>query len=278
MNINKRNLFLMVLTILGVFTITSCTSSEEGGEIIIDIGGEQSACIDGAQLLFDEGFESGTFDLKVDGNDPVVVQLENAPEGNFVMKSQLSSETNDTYRTEASLNIDELYFEPGKEYWVGLSTKIGEDFPLMSSFNDQGMLLQWHYKSWLRPEVQDAQPLVVRYNNGFVRLHCEMVPNDLALVPATIGEWVDWVIHVKFDNSDGIFQIWWNGTKVADWTGDNHIIEMIEGAYMKFGLYSAQYKEGGAVGPLPQGQTRTVYHDQVRIAGSDGCYDLVAPK
>ena len=57
----------------------------------------------------------------------------------------------------------------------------------------------------------------------------------------------------------------------------HHIEEMVEGAYMKFGLYSAQYKES-MNGPLPDGQTRTVYHDEVRIAGENGSYEMVAPR
>ena len=230
-------------------------------------------------LLFDEGFESGVLNLKVSGdrsNDPEVIRSGTARAGNYVMKSQLSSETAEPYRTEVTLNKEGLLFEPQKEYWVGMSTKLDEDFNVPSTFNDQGMIFQWHYHGTV-PGLKDAQPLVGRYRDGKVHIQCELLKGYLASTPAKFGEWVDWVIHVKFDNEEGFFKVWWNGIKVVDWVGDNHQIERTRGSYMKFGLYSAQYK-ATSDGPLPEGQTRTVYHDEVRIAGADGCYDLVAPR
>jgi hypothetical protein len=228
-------------------------------------------------LLFDEGFESGVLNLKVSGdrsNVPEVIRSETARAGNYVMKSQISSETAGPFRTEVSLNKEKLIFEPGKEYWVGMSTKLDEDFNVPSNFNDQGMLFQWHYFGWNHPKVKDAQPLVGRYVNGEVMIQCEMLDNYLAHAPAKIGEWMDWVIHVKFDKKEGIFEVWLDGEQIVEWKGNNHIEEMVEGAYLKFGLYSAQFKKE----PMPKGHSRTVYHDEVRIAGENGSYEMVAPK
>ena len=52
------------------------------------------------------------------------------------------------------------------------------------------------------------------------------------------------------------------------------IIEKHEGAYLKFGLYSSQYEKT----PPKADFKRTVYHDELRIARSDGSYMLVSPK
>jgi hypothetical protein len=96
----------------------------------------------------------------------------------------------------------------------------------------------------------------------------------MATVPADIGEWVDWVFHYKIDDQDGIIRIWRNGELVVDFTGDNHQIEKHDGTYLKFGLYASQFKK---LTTMPDGASRTVYHDEIRIAGADGSYELVAP-
>jgi len=268
--------FFVALLIL----FTACSKSKNKRPVIITPKVEVQECKEGTQLIFEEGFESGELNLKVSGdrsNPPEVIQSETARRGNYVMKSQLSSETAEPYRTEITLNKSGLLFEPQKEYWVGISTKLDEDFNLSHSLNDQGMIFQWHYHKGSQG-VPDAQPLVGRYRDGKVYIQCELLDDYLASTPANFGEWVDWVIHVKFDNKEGVFEVWWNGNKVVDWTGDNHQEERANGStYMKFGLYSSQYRETN-MGPLPKGQSRTVYHDEVRIAGKEGCYELVAPK
>ncbi len=136
------------------------------------------------------------------------------------------------------------------------------------------MLLQWHYQDWLHPEVPDTQPLLIRYKRGKVHVHNEVLKQYMATVPPAYGEWVDWVINVKFDNRDGIIKVWRNGVKIVDWRGDNHQVEKVEGAYLKLGLYSYQYKTVSSSIKFK----RTVYHDELRIAGSNGNYALVAPR
>lgn len=259
---------------------TASSESKNKLPAIITPEVEVQECKEGAQLIFEEGFELGELNLKVSGdrsNPPEVIQSETARGGNYVMKYQLSFETAHPYRTEVTLNKSGLLFEAQKEYWVGISTKLDEDFNMFHSFNDQGMIFQWHYHQ-RSTGVPDAQPLVGRYRDGKVYIQCELLDDYLASTPAKFGEWVDWVIHVKFDSKEGLFEVWWNGNKVVDWTGDNHQEERANGStYMKFGLYSSQYRETN-MGPLPKGQSRTVYHDEVRIAGKEGCYELVAPK
>jgi len=229
-------------------------------------------------LLIEEGFESGINPYTVSGNPAEVIRTANARAGHYVMKSQINNKRKVSYRTEASIRNDGLMFKPGNEYWVGLSTMLDTDFIFPSPFNDQGMLFQWHYFSWLRPEVPDAQPLVFRHVEGKVHIQCEMLDGYLASVPAQTGEWMDWIIHVKFDDKDGYFQVWSNGVKVVDWSGDNHQVEMVEGAYMKFGLYSAQFNpKNENYLTMPNGSSRTVYHDELRIAGPKGSFKAVSP-
>ncbi len=234
--------------------------------------------------LIEEGFESGTFPplFKVSGNAPEIVKVSDAREGNYVMRSELNQSSEIPHRTEAAIPPDKnFYFEVGKEYWVGISIKLGEEFKDSVDWNDQGMTLQWHYKSERHPEVIGKQPLVIRYtDDGKVGVQCEVFviqePRKevyMAYAEPDYGQWVDWVIHLKFDNTNGIFDVWRNGEQIVDFEGDNHQMEMIEGTYMKFGLYSSQYKR-----LKPGNFSRVVYHDALRIADSTGSYKLVAPK
>ena len=227
-----------------------------------------------SQLIVEEGFESGTLPFKASGNAPEVIATDDARAGKYVMKSQLNQKSKIAERTELSINKKNVNFDIGKEYWVGISIKLGEDFRNRSDLYDQGMLLQWHYRDWLHPEVRGAQPLVLRYRGGKVHVHNEVLQEYMASVSPAYGEWVDWVIHVKFSNTDRIIQVWRNGRKIVDWVGDNHQEEKHEGAYLKFGLYSFQYAKMSHK-PI---FTRTVYHDELRIAGAEGSYELVVPR
>lgn len=228
----------------------------------------------GGQLIIEEGFESGKFNFKVSGNPPEVVPVTDARAGKYVMKSVLTRTSKVSKRTEASVSNRIINFDVGKEYWIGISIKLGEDFRDASGFNDQGMLLQWHYRDRFHPEVRGAQPLLLRYKDGKIHVHNEVLKKYMASVPPAYGEWVDWVIHVKFADKGGIIQIWRNGKRIVDWEGDNHQTEKHEGTYLKFGLYSYQYEKY----PPQVEFTRTVYHDELRVAGADGSYELVAPR
>jgi len=226
------------------------------------------------RLIIDEGFESGVLPFKASGNAPEIVKTTNARAGKYVMKSELNQSSKVSKRTEVSISDKIVNFDVGKEYWVGISIRLGEDFRDTTDFNDQGMLLQWHYRDWLHPEVRDAQPLLLRFSDDKVHVHNEVLQKYMASAPPAYGEWVDWVIHVKFADTDGIIQVWRQGKQIVDWRGDNHQTEKHEGAYLKFGLYSAQYDKN----PPEVHFTRTVYHDELRIAGADGSHELVAPR
>ena len=252
----------------GTFMITGMMLS-----LAVLAGGASSDTKEG-QLIVDEGFESGELPFHTSGNSPEVIRVTDARAGKYVMKSELNPSSEVVKRTEVSISKKIVNFDVGKAYWVGISIKLGEEFRDSTDFNDQGMLIQWHYRDWLHPEVRDAQPLLLRFRDDKVHVHNEVLQEFMASVPPAYGEWVDWVIHVKFADKDGLIQVWRNGKQIVDWQGDNHQTEKHEGAYLKFGLYSAQYETE----PPEIDFKRVVYHDELRIAGADGSYELVAPK
>jgi hypothetical protein len=237
-------------------------------------------------LFLYEGFESGTHSFKVSGNTAQIIEVANAREGKYVLKSQLTNASNNPERTEVSLNQDGRKFEVDQEYWIGISIKIDNDFK-NGTFNDQGMLMQCHYNDWKYGDNYKPQPFVLRFTGGDIKAEFEYVSNSgekgkktlVENLPADYGKWVDWVIHLKFSDTDGLFQIWRNGVQVVDWTGDNHLAARPDGAYLKFGLYSYQFDDiDQNYTRMPPGYSRTVYHDEIRIASENGSYEMVAPK
>ena len=236
-------------------------------------------------LIIEEGFESGSHTFSVSGNAAQVVEAAAAREGRYVLKSQLTNASTNPERTEVSLNQSGRKFEVDQDYWVGISIKLDEDFE-SGTFNDQGMLMQCHYNDWIYGDDFKPQPFVVRFTGDDVKLEFEYVTDSgsrgretlVDNLPPDYGKWVDWVIHLRFSDTNGLFQIWRNGAQVVDWTGDNHLASRVDGAYLKFGLYSYQFDDiNENYTRMPPGYSRTVYHDELRIAGSDGSYELVAP-
>ena len=135
------------------------------------------------------------------------------------------------------------------------------------------MILQWHYQDKLHPEVRDAQPLLLRFKDDQVHVENEVLQKYMATVEPAYGEWVDWVFHVKFSDQDGIIRVWRNGKQIVDWKGDNHQVEKHEGTYLKLGIYSSQYEKK----PPKCNYKRTVYHDELRITGANGSFEMVSP-
>jgi hypothetical protein len=239
-------------------------------------------------LILEEGFEAGTQPFAGSGNTPVAVAVPDARAGSYVMKSQLTPDSTDPERTEVTLNQSQWNFDVDAEYWVGISIKLDNDFNDGRTFNDQGMLAQWHYRDFDYSDGYKPQPLMIRFNGDNVIVEHEFIDGSgteqkttFATLPPAYGQWVDWVVRVKFSDTAGIFQVWRNGTLVVDQVGiDNHLTERPDGAYMKFGLYSAQYDPvtySTWGNPMDPGATRTAYHDELRIADSTGGYDVVKP-
>jgi hypothetical protein len=82
-----------------------------------------------------------------------------------------------------------LNFDVGEEYWVGISTKLGEDFDDPRDFNGQGMVLQWHYRGWLYPEVRGAQPFFLRFRDDQIHVHNEVLLEYMEHHPSLAKRW-----------------------------------------------------------------------------------------
>ncbi|HEX8910933.1 MAG TPA: heparin lyase I family protein [Humisphaera sp.] len=97
----------------------------------------------------------------------------------------------------------------------------------------------------------------------------------LELRPAAVatGRWVDWVFHVKWSYaSDGLLEVWKDGTKVVDRAGPNTYNDEA-GNYFKVGLYTPDY----ATNTNPVNAVKMLFADDVRLGNETATYADVAP-
>ena len=87
------------------------------------------------------------------------------------------------------------------------------------------------------------------------------------------GEWTDWVVHARWSyQGDGLLQIWRDGIELVNRTGPNTYNDQ-KSLYLKLGLYVWMWTTDVST-PV---QSRSLYHDEVRVGGPYSNYDSVVP-
>jgi hypothetical protein len=254
------------------------------------------------KLLFDHNFESG--DLRGfywHQNAPEVVSAPHpVREGKYSMRSYLHRyQSRYSYRTEAIMSPDPnmppdqktgaWWFTIGQEYWIGLSIYIPKPF-VADVGGMSGIVLQ--LQNIPDPGEMWRQPLfaiAINASNWQIWSKWDTRPFTPAsegagsfsgskywLFPlgASIGNWTDWVINVKWSwQSDGRLKIWRSGSVVVDRNGPNCSNDQ-KGPYVQMGLYKWSWNNG-----YPSNfDSRVFYHDALRIGGADASYQDVAPR
>ena len=160
----------------------------------------------------------------------------------------------------------------GDEYWFGVSMYIGEDWDLSklsgSSYFAHILGFRWQRDSdkyngpgsGINAELVDGSPVFLsRVTTGDVGGDTGL----LELGPVVKGQWIDWVIHVKWSTgSDGFRYYYRNGALVGEHHGRNMYQDLP--ISHRFGLY-----EGDQVD-----HTRTLFWDNHRMGTS---YAVVDP-
>lgn len=241
--------------------------------------------------------------LNSSGNCPVVAAAENGVtprSGTRMMKTYLNRLTSDTdYRTEARLD---MYFDKGTEYWVGVSIYLPTpwDKTYGDSYYNNGIIFQLHDTAFddpgntadspwriMLPYVFDHRAEGLRSRNSYSSSanggasdgNLVRFSDDTLWSGAIEGAWVDIVMHVKWsgatskNDTDGFITVWVNGTIVTQVTGQNYMGELVDGPYIKFGLYAAGWKTEKDLGV----DSRTLYHDELRVGDANSSYEEVSP-
>ena len=164
-----------------------------------------------------------------------------------------------------------------RERWFGFSTYLPNDWKNDSKTD---IIFQIHEKpddceDWRSP------PLYLRVSGDKMQWQSRWdskkcsngnTPEGTAQIvsrPIVKGRWVDWVAHVKWSyGSDGLVEIWQDGTKIATRNGPNAYNDDRE-MYLKVGNYKLAWGDG-----LTQ---RVHYVDEVRMGNGNASYADVAP-
>ncbi|MCX2739938.1 heparin lyase I family protein [Pontibacter anaerobius] len=89
---------------------------------------------------------------------------------------------------------------------------------------------------------------------------------DLGLVEK--DKWLDFVYHINYSySSDGVLEIWKNGSKIIDYRGPNSYNDSVL-PYFKVGLYKRHW---------PVVSKRVMYADEVRVGNENATYNDVVP-
>lgn len=233
-------------------------------------------------LLFGSSFESGAVirgdGWIVSGNEGDVTG-EQKREGQYAHKSYLHHyNSSPNYRSElravASAPVE------GEDTWYGFSIYL----PAPYDRDEIGeTLAQWH--STADPgESSQNPPLALKIKDGKWVLSSRWNPfqptvssksqqASFQFGPHDTNKWTDWVFRIRWTyGNDGEMQVWKDGQLVLSRKGPNTYNDKVM-PYFKMGIYKSAWKS--KVGNVKE---RTVYHDEVRIAGHGSSYSDVAPR
>lgn len=184
----------------------------------------------------------------------------------------------------------ELYLPPdpaGADRWYAFSIYIPEGW-VNDPYRD--IVAQWHeIPDWHLGETWRVPPLSLALIGGQWQIASRWDSRPVNVggwsppapyggvkeyyMPLEDGAWTDWVFHVDWSwQSDGRMEVWKNGTQVVDRVGPNTFNDQ-SGNYLKVGVYHPDYQlDTKPVTPL-----KVVYHDEVRVGGSDATLSDMTP-
>lgn len=235
-------------------------------------------------VVYKADFESGSLTdfVRTSGNPPVL-STDVARAGRYSMKSVLNRKTSPTsYRTEVTTGgLVEVI--PGQDYWYGFSIYLPPNYAVDNIWE---VVAQWHnVPDKNLGELYLNPPMGIYIENGVWRLSTLWDSRPVTdknyegkaeykLGPHETGKWTDWVFHVKWSpRSDGLLQVWKNGSKVVDKAGPIGFNDAT-GPFFKMGIYKGWRNRDTPAGLVSE---RVLYHDELRIVGPGGKYADVAP-
>ncbi|MBN1670831.1 MAG: polysaccharide lyase [Kiritimatiellae bacterium] len=240
-----------------------------------------------AGVIFTADFETGDLaGLHPSGNSPAVTDTP-ARAGKHAMKTYLHREQSRCrYRTEVVPR--EQNTRVGEEYWYGFSILLPEDYKPDPVWE---IVAQWHGRPDFELGENWRNPIMAIWTaNGkwVVGNRWDPKPNTFEggkrryggskrwdLGPQEPGKWVDWVFHVKWSfEDDGLLEVWKDGKKVIERKGPNTFNDK-KGPYLKLGIYKGWKDERGRAKSVVE--SRTLYHDEIRIGRAPCQYEGVAP-
>jgi len=176
--------------------------------------------------------------------------------------------------------------QPLEEHWYTISTYLpsggADDYALDSASVES--FWQWHnVPDTGLGETFTSPPLLLltsfdghyhcllRWDDAAVSTNASMNSKgfyadvDLGDFTADKGQWVDWVMHVKWGwlpEHNPILELYKNGVKIMDRNGMPNTMNDQVGTYMKFGIYKWDWKSNPSASVLTK---RVIYFDNVSV-------------
>lgn len=151
------------------------------------------------------------------------------------------------------------------ERWYGASYYLPSDYVTDAA---PEILTQWHTNIGSPPlalYTQNGQWRITRFGN-----------KQTAMGNYVRNKWTDFVYHVIWSTgTDGLIEVWKDGTKMYTFTGKTMYAGTQAGAYMRTGIYKWPWNPTSRV--VSSTTKRVVYIDDVRIGNQYATYSDVAP-
>ncbi len=251
-----------------------------------------------AQLIFEDGFESGVLDSNKwnvtwwtdrqleQGIEPEIVTSP-VRAGKYAVKMRAEYNWNNIIeynRTELQARRKKdgehhSFFDvDGGEYWIGFSVFIPVGWIVDS---EPELIFQLHGNG-----VGRSPPFAIFIDKNTWEWHVRWQPKrdtvgygvagemTIWKAPYEKGEWVDWVIHAIWSyKEDGFLEIFKNGKSVVKHKGPNCYNDAKGMRGPQTGIYKWTWREEGP----SDVNKRTVYLDEFKIGDKHSSYCEVAP-
>jgi hypothetical protein len=181
-------------------------------------------------------------------------------EGKYGARFEMRSSDSSVVRAELQPNNKSPGFRQkiGEEVWYTVSMMLPSGW---ATSKETQTLLQSHQKSGCQPvlalRVEGDKWVLKSRSSGTDCTNNKTRSYSLGRIET--GKWVDWTMRVKWSyKSDGVLQVWKNGTRVVNQSGPN-LYNADQGPATRFGLYKRKWN----------GAKRQVYYaDSFRIGDS----------
>lgn len=277
MNFKFTKLFMPAL--LGI-AIVSCEQKELDqlpSEIASETASKNSTM--SPNLLFEELFEGATPLSTVYKEVATDYSLQYTPALAYKGNKSARMELRDSDNMVNGGTRSEIAFETatGKDRWYSFAVFFPSDYA-KDSGNES--ITQWHSRPDIGEEWRSPSIAMIVHNDRFrfdVDYNAEPISNlmqtvnnkqyDLGAIPK--GVWVEFVFHIIHSHeSDGLVEIWQNGTKVLEHKGGNRWNDK-QLPFWKVGVYKWLWNNNGTTDT----KQRVLYLDDIRVGNENATYN-----
>jgi hypothetical protein len=271
MNFKLNKLFMPAL--LGI-AVMSC-EQKEIDQFSVETGSTVQNLVPSPNLLFEELFE-GTTPLSTVSKEVAADYSLHFTSGVAFNGSKSSRmELRDTDVMVNGGTRSEVAFgnATGKNRWYSFAVFFPNDY-VKDSGNES--ITQWHSRPDIGEDWRSPSIAMIIHNDRFrfdVDYNAEPISNlmqtpnhkqyDLGVVPK--GVWVEFVFHIIHSHeSDGLVEIWQNGTKVLEHKGGNRWNDQ-QLPFWKYGIYKWLWNDNKTTDT----NKRVLYYDNIRVGNEN---------